>query len=181
VTIQDEVKQLAVMVPGPPGEPLPPGLCDADIEGFFQRIGMTVSSELRDWLRYTNGPCIGPGGLFGTRPHREHLDMGRALLRIPEFRANGWLPLGTDDCGGYYVLTTGSGAVFFVDPHGAGYGAPTYAVASGLWPFLRFLFRRELGERRWPFDPAEVLAHDPSLADVRGAPLPWDAEPRRPA
>jgi hypothetical protein len=95
------------------------------------------------------------------------------------------LPLGTDGCGDYYVLALGSGQdslrpVFFVDPHGeGGYGVPAYAVASGLWPFLRFLFRRELGERGWPFEARAVLARDPDLAKVQEAPLPWEANTRR--
>jgi hypothetical protein len=180
--IEDEVVRLAAEVPGPPGEPLPPGVTDADIESFAQRTGLLVPPELQEWLRFTNGPCIGPGGVYGIRPLREHLDMERALEFLPEFRANRWLPLATDGCGDYYVLALGRQKhsprpVFFVDPYQeGGYGVPTYAVASELWPFLRFLFRRELGERGWPFDPAVVLAADSALAGVTGAPLPWQVK-----
>jgi hypothetical protein len=66
--------------------------------------------------------------------------------------------------------------VYFIDPYqDGGYGVPTYAVASGLWRFLWFLFRSELGDRSWPFDRAAVLVADPELAGVRGARLPWEA------
>jgi SMI1 / KNR4 family (SUKH-1) len=186
MTIQEEVMRLAAQVPGPPGEPLPPGLSDAEIEGFTRRTGLPVPPELREWLRFTNGPCIGPGGLFGIRPRRGLLDIERALGFVPVFRENGWLPLGTDGCGDYYVLALGPAEdsprpVLFVDPHGeGGYGVAAYAVGSGLWPFLRFLFRRELGEGGWPFDQAAVLAGDPGLAEIRAAPLPWDTAARRP-
>jgi hypothetical protein len=78
MTMQEEVMRLAVLVPGPPGEPLPPGLTEAEIEDFARRTGLPIPPDLGEWLRFTNGPCIGPGGLFGIRPRRGHLDIGGA-------------------------------------------------------------------------------------------------------
>lgn len=101
---------------------------------------------------------------------------------LPELKNNGWLPLGTDGCGNYYILALVSEReslrpVYFIDAyqHG-GFSRLTYAVASELWLFLRFLFRSELGHRGWPFDSRSVLLSDPLLAEVRGAPLPWEAD-----
>lgn len=179
MTLKDEVLQLAAQVPSPPGELLPPGLSDAEIDGFTQRTGLPIPPELREWLHFTNGPCIGPGGLYGIRP-RELRDMEGVFEFLPEFKVNRWLPLGTDGCGNYYVLALASEStrirpVYFIDAsQEKGYKTPTYAVASELWLFLRFLFRLELGDRAWPFDAKKVLVCDPDLAQVKGAPLPWE-------
>jgi hypothetical protein len=175
-----EVIQLAAQIPTPTGEPLPPGLSDAEIDGFTQRTGLLIPPELREWLHFTNGPCIGPGGVYGIRPRREHLDMEGVYEFLPEFKQNHWLPLGTDGCGNYYVLALASEPselrpVYFIDAsQDNGYKAPTYAVASESWHFLRFLFRSELGDHAWPFDSKTVLANDPELSRVKGAPMPWD-------
>jgi hypothetical protein len=180
MTLKDEVIQLAAQVPSPPGETLPPGVSDSEIDGFAQRTGLLIPAELREWLHFTNGPCIGPGGVYGIRPRREHQDMEGVYEFLPEFKQNRWLPLGTDGCGGYYVLALTSEPtelrpVYFVDAYQEkGYKVPTYAVTSEFWVFLRFLFRSELGDRGWPFDSEVVLASDPDLSRVKGAPLPWD-------
>jgi hypothetical protein len=67
--------------------------------------------------------------------------------------------------------------VYFIDPyqHG-GFGVPTYAAVSGLGQFLWFLFQKELGERRWPFMLEFVMGHDPDLAQVKSALMPWLAD-----
>ena len=156
-------------------------MSDADIDKFTNRTGLSVPPELREWLRFTNGPCIGPGGVFGIRPWCKHLDMEAVYEYLPEFKANKWLPLGTDGCGNYYVLALESEPeplrpIYFVDAYqDGGYSRSTYSVASELWLFLRFLFRDELGKSGWPFDSRSVLRSDPLLAKVRGAPLPWEA------
>ena len=176
-TIQDEVRRLAKIVPREPGVPLPPGASDGQIDGFLHRTGLEIPPEVREWLRFTNGPPIGPGGDFGLR------DFERVDGFLPVFRERRWLPLGTDGCGDYYVLALDSGdhplqPVYFIDPYRGGYGVPSYVVASGFWRFLRFLFKHEVGERGWPFDPTFVLRQDPELATVTSAPLPWVADER---
>jgi hypothetical protein len=182
MTLHEEVIQLAAQVPAPPGEPLPPGLLDADIDAFRIRTGLSIPPELREWLRFTNGPCIGPGGIFGVKPLRTDQDMEGVYEYLPEFKRNQWLPIATDGCGDYYVLALASEPeplrpVYFIDPYQVGgYSRPTYVVASELWLFFRFLFRKELGQRGWPFDSQSVLLSDPGLAQVRGAPLPWEAD-----
>jgi hypothetical protein len=143
---------------------------------FVLKTGLAFPPEVRDWLRFTDGPRIGPGGIFGLRDFEEVYGFK------PEFLAKRWLPLGTDGCGDYYVLALDSKdhplrPVYFIDPyHEGGYDVPTYVVASGFWRFLWFLFRKEVGERGWPFDPAYVLGNDPDLAKVTSARLPWVAD-----
>ena len=182
MTLLEEVLHLATLVPGPPDEPLPAGIPDAEIDSFSRRTGIAIPSELRDWLRFTNGPCIGPGGIFGIHPRREHLDIEGIYEFVPEFKTNNWIPVGTDGCGDYYVLAVTSPdyplqPVYFVDVWQDGrYSVPTYAVASSFLQFLRFLFRQELErEPGWPFDSTMVLVIDPELAKVKSAKMPWVA------
>lgn len=175
MTLQEEVLRLAEVVPREPGTPLPPGATDSEIDAFVMLQQVTIPPEVRDWLSFTNGPRIGFGGVYGLK------DFEDVYGFIPGFKERHWLPLGTDGCGCYYVLALDSEdkplrPVYFIDPYDSGYDTPTYAVASGFWQFLRFMFRHELGERGWPFDADLVLASDPELAGVRGAPLPWVAD-----
>lgn len=179
MTIEDEVIRLAGIVPREPGTSLPDGATDGQIAAFPILHRVTIPPEVQTWLRFTDGPRIGPGGVYGLKDFKD------VYKYLPEFRERLWLPLGTDGCGDYYVLALDSEdrplrPVDFIEPYSSleGYEAPTYVVASGFWRFLRFLFREELGERGWPFDAAHVLAADPELAHVRSAPLPWVADER---
>jgi hypothetical protein len=174
MSLQEEVLHLATILPREPRVPLPPGASDSEIDGFARKTGLTIPPEVREWLRFTDGPRIGPGGVFGLRDFEEVYGF------LSEFRDRGWLPLGTDGCGDYYVLALDSEdrplqPVYFIDPYVDGYSVPTYAVASSFWRFLWFLFNEELEERGWPFDPEFVLRHDATLAEVRSAALPWVA------
>lgn len=179
--LRREVMRMAAELERPPEDAaLPPGTTDAEMDAFEARTGVTVPPELREWLRFTNGPLVGPGGVYGIRTGRDFPDTEAVYGSVPEFRERGWIPVSGDGCGCYYVLVTRSAdavrPVYFIDPYqDGGYGVPTYAVASGLWRFLWFLFRSELGDRSWPFDRAAVLVADPELAGVRGARLPWEA------
>lgn len=180
MSLQDEVCRLASLVPREPGTSLPSGASDSQIGGFALVRGVVIPPEVRDWLGFSDGPRIGPGGVFGLR------DFDETDKFLPEFKERGWLPLGSHGCGDYYVLALDSEdrllrPVYFVDRYqDDGYAAPTYAVALGFWRFLWFLFKEELGERRWPFDKGFVLASDPALGNVRSARLPWvaDEQPR---
>ena len=89
------------------------------------------------------------------------------------------------DCNGsYFVLATrpedGPGhPVFFLDHErqwDEDQSSPTYVCASGLWHFLRFYLREDLGEESWPFDRDKVLAADPALADYTKVRRPWEVD-----
>ena len=171
--LPDELRELATRVPREPGTELPGGASSAEIDAAEASLGVQIPPEVREWLAFTNGPAIGPGGVYGLAEFEEVYGF------IPEFRANRWLPLGTDGCGNYFVLATDSSPlrpVFFVDGlQDGGYGVPTYAVASHYWRFLRFLLQRELGETRWPFERDYVTEWDLDFESITGATLPWDA------
>jgi len=175
MTITDEVKQLVFAVPSPPGEDPPRGTDDDTITEFDGRTGLRVPTGLREWLRFTNGPCIGPGGLLGIRPDRTCLDIEEVLESYPAWREKGWLPIAADGCGNYYVVNTNEGeAVYFIDAAANSEGLD-YAVASNVWRFLWFLLEREMGKKDWPFSRDFVLSVDPDIVRCAAAPLPWNA------
>lgn len=110
-----------------------------------------------------------------------------------DYLARSWLPVAADGCGDYYLVDLtgtddGHHAVFFWD-HETDWDAETgnpskgYAVASNVWVFSLLFLRHELARHDgshargeyWhcPFDPDRTLRHDPNLADVTSAPLPW--------
>ncbi len=143
-----------------------------------------VPCELREWLEFTNGPRIGPGGVFGIRPYDEWYDIEYYYTPAlyPEWLTKGWIPIASDGCGDYYVIAThpdwGPGSpVLFLDK-AKELLAPEYLVASDLWHFLRFYLAKELGERGWPFTRDMVLSVDPGLAGRPTSILPWGQEVR---
>ena len=98
MAVEEEVLRLAEIVPREPGVPHPPGATDAEIAAFAVLDGVTIPPEVRDWLLFTNGPRIGPGGVYGLK------DFRKVYGFMPGFKERLWLPLGTDGCGGYYVV-----------------------------------------------------------------------------
>ena len=177
--VPDSLKELLDSVPGPPGEPLPEGVSDQSLADLVAALGRPLPTEMEAWLRHTNGPCVGPGGLFGVHTTRRSLDILATYELYPLWRQKSWLPVAGDGSGNYYVLDleradSGKTPVYFVDVHEDD-EAPTFVVASSLWSFLGFLLRKELGDTGWPFSKSEVLARDPDIESTEGARLPWEA------
>lgn len=173
------IQELLAKVPRPPDESLPGGLSNDTLSGFEHRTGIPLPNDLREWLRTTNGPCIGPGGIYGIHPTRTFLDIEGYYKIFPGWQSKKWIPIAGDGCGNYYVLATqheyGIGfPVFFIDTSISS-DIPTYVVASDLWRFLAFLLKRELGESGWPFDQRVVRNADPEIDRVRNIALPWGA------
>lgn len=176
----DEVIELLPQLVTPPEEPLPPPpATNEQIDRFERQFHLRVPDELRQWLLVTNGPCVGPGGVFGIETKRAHLDIGRCLASHPVWIAKGWIPIAGDGCGNYYLAVTrqdfGEGEpVIFIDTM-EGDDCATYVVASSILKFLRFLFLYDLGRSGWPFRKAEVIASDPAIESFVGVPMPWEA------
>ncbi len=173
------IRNLVHAAPGPPGEPVPDGVSDDQIAGFELRTGAPMPPELKDWLLISNGPCIGPGGLFGIKPARDDLDIELHFELYPNWLARKWIAIAGDGCGNYYVVATqqeyGPGyPVFFIDCH-EDTDVPSYIAASGVGHFLIFLLEREIGARGWPFDERYVVAADPNIRRFHSLSLPWNA------
>jgi hypothetical protein len=171
------ISELLTKVRRPPGETLPRGVSEGDLEEFSDRTGIPLPNDLRKWLMLTNGPCVGPGGLFGIRPIREFLDIETCLGLYPQWKEKQRIPIAGDGCGNYYVMPTqdeyGKGfPVLFFDTIES-LDVPAYIVASDLSHFLVFLLEKELGSKGWPFDEKEVAQKDPRITEFVGVPLPW--------
>lgn len=178
MTIKEEVAQLVHQVPHAPERPIPKGATEEEIVAFSSRTNLQVPDELHEWLSLSNGPRIGPGGLFGILPTEEQMRIESLYELFPAWREKGWIPVAGDGCGNYFVLDSrvsvrSSHPIYFVD-HEDNYVIAQYVVASGLWQFLRFLLRTEFAISYWPFDKEKVLENDPALQEYKGdVPFPW--------
>lgn len=173
------VMTLLPSLPLAPGDRLPPGAAPEQIDAFQQRTGLTLPAQLREWLSHCNGPCVARGGVYGIRPDSPFLDIETHRASLPLWCGSGFIPVAGDGCGSHYVLALatldGLNPVYFIDHEDdAVLEEPSYAVASGLWQFLHFLFRAELGDRGWPFDRKKVLQQDPHIARVDNRLLAWN-------
>lgn len=174
------IRALLDQVPYPPGEDIPEGVSLMDCIEFESRTGLSLPTEVRDWLMLSNGPCAGPGGFYGIRPARQLLDLETVLAQHPSWMAKGWIPIAGDGCGNTYVIATknefGDGhPVLFIDSQDSD-DVPAYIVASGLQHFLTFILEKELGKRGWPFDRAFVISADDRIESFHSVRLPWNAE-----
>jgi cell wall assembly regulator SMI1 len=171
-SIRREVIDLLRGADRAPDRPTPGGASEDELDELEARIGATLPPQLRQWLAICKGEAIAPGGVFGVRPDEPALDIGHRLSVHDPLR--GWLPVAGDGNGDVYVLVTDgplAGRVAFIDQ--ADPDEIACIVASDLWLFLRFLLRREAGERGWPFDLTMVTAADPGMANVPNGLRPW--------
>lgn len=171
------IQQLLAQVPRPPEEEIPSGTSDRECNAFEQRTDIFLPDEVRQWLKITNGPCVGPGGLYGIRPQRSHLDMEAFFEIYHSWRNRKWIPIAGDGCGNYYIIPTqaeyGIGyPVLFVDTSSP-FDVPAFIVASDIEHFLIALFKKELGEKGWPFNENYVTKTDPGIISFVGISLPW--------
>lgn len=172
-----EIVRFCDAVDWPPGEPRPAGATQQEIQSAEVELGFQLPLQLRQFLEFLNGPCMGPGGIFGVRTPRRDLDILGILQLYPEWSERHWIPVAGDGCGNYYVVIADdaqSSAVFFVEPTSSS-KEPAFIVASDYFHFLSFLLRKELGEKQWPFNKDFVMANDPDIQLSARAPLPWNA------
>jgi cell wall assembly regulator SMI1 len=158
------------------------GPADPDaISRFEAEFGLVLPEAVRDWLGHHNGGGVGNQiacGL-GTGAAWEIEDI---LRREPVWKDRGWIPVGADGFGDYYLAASRSsrepeGLIFFVDQ--MDFEAPAYVVGSGVWHFLYGLACDELrSEDWWPFERDRMLEVDPALTTVDAVPLPWDEHGR---
>jgi hypothetical protein len=166
---------------GPDG--VPPGASESDIQAFERVYGLRLPPTLCDWFSVVNGAFCGTQSFLGLNDYR---------VDSKHFLGRSWLPVAADGCGDYYSIDLsapdqGDYPVFFWDhetDYDSGLPMKGYAVASNVWIFSLLFLKQELarashdkGERwHWPFDRGRTLQHDPNLARVISAPLPWKAD-----
>lgn len=175
--ISFEVIELLHRMPLPPGESLPSPVTVEAIAEFESNTKLRLPDGLRRWLLVTNGPCVGPGGVMGIGVRRQSFDIEKLLGLHPAWREKGWLPVAGDGCGNYFLVVSNNDfgvgePVIFVEAL-QGETAPAFISASDTWYFLRFLFKKELSQSKWPFNEAEVMRDDPAIAAFRGISMPW--------
>ena len=174
----DKIKKLLRLLPQAPDYGLTKGIKDREAVNFYTSTGLSMPSDLAEWLKIANGLFVDSQYLLGLYTERSFLDIESYFTLYPFWKTNGWIPIGGDGCGNYYLISTqneyGSGfPVFFVDTHEEP-ESPSYIVASNISYFLEFLLEKELKiEKRWPFDQDYVTAKDPEILSFRNIFLPW--------
>ena len=172
------IMELLEKVPQPPEEPIPVGVSDKECDDFEIRTGITLPAGLRSWLKVSNGPCVGPGGLYGIRPQRSYLDIESHLAMYPCWISKKWIPVAGDGCGNEYIVPTrgeyGDGfPVLFVETSYST-DVPSFIAASDFGHFLVLLLEEELQKTGWPFDMQRLLNMDPQITKFSGVPFPWE-------
>jgi len=174
------ISELLRKVPKPPEDSTPIGADTNAIHEFELRTGIYLPVDLREWLQIANGPCVGPGGMYGIRPACQHLNIESYLALFPSWTATKWIPVAGDGCGNYYIMPTqneyGVGnPIVFIDTSIA-CDKPTFIVASDIEHFIISIIENELGDSGWPFDEDTVRRSDPNIIQFHGLALPWDSQ-----
>jgi hypothetical protein len=157
-----------------------PGAPEPDVIGFRKRTGIELPPPVSDWLRICNG-CSGPGGLLlGIGTGKRPFEIEYMYTIAPEWLELGFVAIGTDGCGGYYVVPTrgefGAGfPVLDLDLTGPSRTSPVCIYASDVWHFVCGQLKAGDVFERWPFRKEITLAFDPAIVNFHGVPLPWDA------
>jgi cell wall assembly regulator SMI1 len=159
--------------PAPP-DPYPAGASDRDFAKFAKRTGIKLPADIRAWLAITNGAS----GYFGVQS-QSGCDIEEMWEHFPSWKSQGWIPIGRDSNGNYFVRPTlespQSTIVHFVDADDI--DALAYAVASDTLRFALFTLEEEEAlnndlDYGWPFNETFVRSKDPQLIAL-GKRLPW--------
>lgn len=165
----------------------PAGVTEEDLTAFTSRTGIELPDDVKQWLRITNG-CP---GFYGIGSAQKGFNMERLWEVCPDLQRPGWIPVGMDDFGNFYVRVVpesgGRGGVFYVEAIGT--RELEYAAASDTLHFAIFSLEERLhvtpefssveeayksGKMYgWPRDKSFVLSKDPELAHVEGGPFFW--------
>lgn len=173
---EEYIKQILHRLEHPGGQ-LPPGLSENEIVSMEERLKVKLPQEVYELLLFTNAPFIGGQALLGISKQNNAYSIEELYKLYPQWQNQGWLPVGDDGCGNYYITTiekklSNDHPVFFVeatfDPDKI-----AYVVASSISHFVEFLIERELKLNRWPFDQNYVLLKDPDILKFKAYGLPW--------
>ena len=176
--VQNHIALLLARLPYPVEEHPLEQATDEALHAFTERTGLELPEDVRTWLKIANGLYVGNQGLLGIPTKHSTFDMEETLELHPTWTDKGWLPVGDDGFGNYYVIPLkgdygpGFPVVFF--DHETDMDSAQYIVASDLEHFIRFLIECELRITGWPFGKEEMLERDPAILNFTGVALPWE-------
>jgi hypothetical protein len=156
----------------------PKGVTEKDLRAFRSRTGIELPEDVKQWLKITNGAPQ----FFGIGEAQKGSNMEELWRLCPRLRDIGWIPVGEDNFGNYFVRVAsesgGRSGVFYAEATMP--DKLEYAVASDTLHFALFYLRhfeacQSWKMSGWPEDKSFVLSQDPELARVEGAPFYWDA------
>lgn len=178
--LKSRIIELLKKVPKPPEEDIPTGIAESEIIDAERRIRINFPNELKEWLMISNGPCVGPGGIFGINPQSSSSDIEEIVSFYECWKDLKWLPIAGDGLGNYYIIDTVKETkyghpIYFVDTMTDVKNAE-YVVASNIWSFIIFLLEEELGENKWPFEKEYVIKNDPEIEECIEVAKPWDGK-----
>jgi hypothetical protein len=136
-----------------------------------------LPDDIKEWLRITNGAA----GFFGLDPAYRDRNIEGVWQAVPYLHQEGWIPVGNDAFGNYYVRVVsesgGRSGVFHVE--GTMADELAYVVASDTLHLAEFVLeeREVLNSGKtygWPWDKSFVLSKDPELRHIEGARFPWE-------
>ncbi len=84
---KEDIIDLLKIVPMPPGYVIPNGLTEKEIMFAENRIGIYFPNELKEWLQISNGPCVGPGGIFGVTTDKSSLNIAEISSMYDSWRS----------------------------------------------------------------------------------------------
>ncbi|MBL7497985.1 SMI1/KNR4 family protein [Frankia sp. CNm7] len=173
-----EAISLLPLVPQPPEAVGGAGATSEQLDELSVRLGYALPADLEEWLYQCNGVMAGPGGIYGAGNPRASLNIGSVMSLHPVWSGRCWIPVAGGGHGNAYVVDASrelfdGDPVLFIDV-AEREDEPTFVAASGLGLFLVFLLRRELGERRWPFEARFVAERDPEILRLPASLLPWN-------
>lgn len=154
---QNHIAVLLTRLPYPQEEFPLEQATDEELQAFTEWTGIELPDDVLAWLKIANGLFIGGQALLGIRTIRGRnlFDIDRVLKLHPSWKDKGWLPIGDDGFGDYYVIPLkgdygpGFPVVFF--DHEVDMDSAQYIVASDLEHFIRFTIEEATGAYRLAF------------------------------
>jgi hypothetical protein len=143
------------------------GLTESEFEKFGRFWPFPIPTEVKEWFSISRNGNIGNASYSLADVHEGEYSP-YFVFRNWHWKEKGWLVVGGDGCGDFYVVLTTpgplQGVVAFVDQ--GDIDKLSYAVASNFTQWLRFLtyserlFDDDVEVDTWPFNRGFVMKHD---------------------
>ncbi len=176
---QNDLAQLIERIPQPPHQEIR-GATEEEIQRFERAYRLSIPPRLKQWLSYCNGAALGMKPYYGVGLLDDSLNIESTYVTMDHWPSRGWIPIGTDGCGNFYVVITkgdyGEGEPVIFSDSGQDWGEASYIVAADVWEYVYLSLSRELDGMEWPFNPQAFRSIDSKIFQYQGVPFPWDAD-----